>query len=191
MKIILGSASERRQRILKEMGYEFEVMTADIDEKAIRHNDPRELVLMLARAKAEALLSKIKEPALLITSDQVVFSNGKILEKPESAEEVRNNLESFTDYPPETITSVVVTNTGNGKRVEGVNVAKVILKPIPERVILELIKQDKVFDLAGGFTIEEPLLKDYIERIEGEKESVIGLPRVLTEKLIREVQVLP
>lgn len=176
---------------MKEMGYEFEVMTADIDEKAIRHNDPRELVLMLARAKAEALLSKIKEPALLITSDQVVFSNGKILEKPESAEEVRNNLESFTDYPPETITSVVVTNTGNGKRVEGVNVAKVILKPIPERVILELIKQDKVFDLAGGFTIEEPLLKDYIERIEGEKESVIGLPRVLTEKLIREVQVLP
>lgn len=51
VRIILGSASRTRQAILKEMGYTFEVQTADIDEKAIRRKDARELVMALANAK--------------------------------------------------------------------------------------------------------------------------------------------
>lgn len=51
LRIILGSASRTRQAILKEMGYSFEVHTADIDEKAIRKSSPEELVMALAHAK--------------------------------------------------------------------------------------------------------------------------------------------
>jgi len=59
MKIILGSASARRKDILQQMGYEFEVMSANIDEKAIRFDDPKKLTLAIVNAKADAL-EKIK-----------------------------------------------------------------------------------------------------------------------------------
>nr|AEV89965.1 Maf-like protein [Humulus lupulus]AEV89966.1 Maf-like protein [Humulus lupulus]BAF85812.1 putative Maf-like protein [Humulus lupulus] len=78
-KIILGSSSVARRKILAEMGYDFAIMTADIDEKSIRKEIPEELVVALAEAKAAAILPRIPtgdyinavEPTLLITADQV------------------------------------------------------------------------------------------------------------------------
>ncbi|KAK1275448.1 hypothetical protein QJS04_geneDACA003733 [Acorus gramineus] len=51
-KIILGSSSAARKDILAEMGYQFTVMTADIDEKSMRREKPEELVMVLAEAKS-------------------------------------------------------------------------------------------------------------------------------------------
>jgi septum formation protein len=56
-KLILGSSSVARKHILAEMGLEFEVMTADIDEKSIRRENPDELVTILAEAKVRPFLS--------------------------------------------------------------------------------------------------------------------------------------
>jgi len=101
------------------MGYRFETMAADIDEKAIRHDDPRRLTLLLAHAKADALLPRI-HTGLLITSDQVVMCNGAMLEKPDNSEEARRYLEGYAQFPAETVTAVVVTNAGIHMRAEGV-----------------------------------------------------------------------
>src|SRR3989339_531887 len=119
MKIILGSQSQQRKRVLKEMGYEFEVLPADIDEKKIRHEDPRQLTVMLAKAKASAICSRISEPALIITADQVVVCNGKVYEKPRDVAEAKAFLQSYADYPAECVNGVVVTNTATGKQIEG------------------------------------------------------------------------
>lgn len=56
-KIILGSSSMARRQILAEMGYEFEIVTADIDEKSIRREKPEELVMALAEAKTPSYQS--------------------------------------------------------------------------------------------------------------------------------------
>jgi len=52
MPIILGSQSLGRRELLAAMGYEFAVMPAHIDERAIRADDPGALTLALAHAKA-------------------------------------------------------------------------------------------------------------------------------------------
>ncbi|RYQ83716.1 hypothetical protein Ahy_B10g102512 isoform A [Arachis hypogaea] len=79
-KIILGSSSVARRKILSEMGYEFTKMTADIDEKSIRKETPEELVMALAEAKANAIISKLQttsnqervdESMILIAADTV------------------------------------------------------------------------------------------------------------------------
>jgi len=190
MKIILGSASKGRRRVLEEMGYEFEVMAADIDEKAIgsRADDPKKLTLMLAHAKAKALLPRIQEPAFLITSDQVVVWRGKILEKPENAEQAREFLRGYSEAPLDTVTAVAVCNTKTKKCAEGVDVARVVFSPIRDVAIEKFIREGDPFTHAGGFNVNDSILKNYVERIEGERESVIGLPRELTEKLLREVK---
>lgn len=188
MKIILGSRSRSRKHILSEMGYKFEVMTADIDEKSIRHKDPEKLVLALANAKADYLVAKIKGSAILITSDQVVLFNGKILEKPENKDQARKFLTGYEKFPAKTITAVTVTNTATRKRLNGIDTATVWFHKIPKHTIDRMIEKGDVFSLAGGFSIEDPLLKKYIARIEGTSDSIMGLPKALTEKLIQEIE---
>lgn len=188
MKMILGSSSKWRQRILREMGYEFEVMEPDIDEKAIRHPDTEQMVLAIARAKAKALLGRIEEPAILITSDQVTICAGWIREKPEDEDEARRFLNSYCEHPAVTVTAVVVTNTGTGETAEGVDIATLHFKSIPDEVIDALIEDGEVMQCCGAFVAEHELLKPYELRLEGELESIQGLPAGLTRNLIGRVQ---
>lgn len=193
-KIILGSESNGRKRVLKKMGYEFEVMPAHINEKLIParrqagvFDDPVQLTLALANAKADALILKIKEPAILITADQVVVCNGKILEKPLKAKEAEEFLKMYATYPAETVTSVVVVNIATGKRVEGTDKATIWFNPIPPHIIKHYIEGKDPFYHAGGFDHQHPLLVEYVKEIKGEAESITGLPWTLTENLIKEV----
>ncbi|XWS45418.1 hypothetical protein CRYUN_Cryun15aG0135100 [Craigia yunnanensis] len=64
-QLILGSSSMIWQRILAEMGYEFTIMTADIDEKSIRKEKPEELVMALAEAKADPIMSRLQNTGML------------------------------------------------------------------------------------------------------------------------------
>ena len=187
MKIILGSQSESRAHILRQMGYEFEVMNPDIDEKSIRLDDPRALTLALAHAKADVLLPHIHTPAILITADQVIAWNDTIREKPQSADEARAYLRGYGAHPAETIGAVVTVNTATAIRREGVDVAKVWFHPIPEEVIEIIIQEGDVYRRAGGFSVEEPHLQNYIKKIEGAIDSVMGLPIALTRRLINDV----
>ena len=189
MKVILGSQSEGRREVLSSMGYKFEILNPNINEKTIRSEDPTKLTLALANAKADALLPEIKnkEPTILITSDQVVVWDGKVREKPQTKEEARKVLASYSVKPAETVTAVVATNTANQKRVNGVDIARVWFKKIPEEVIERIIRQGEIFSHAGGFSITDLLLEEYVAEVEGAIDSVIGLPKELTNRLIREV----
>ena len=184
MKLILGSKSKGRQGVLSDMGLEFEVMHPDLDEKEIRFDDPCTLTLALAHAKADALLPRILEPALLLTFDQVVHCNNVILEKPENAEQARTFLRGYAQYPAKTVTAVVAVNTVTKERLNGVDLATVWFRIIPDHVIADIVDSGEPFSQAGGFSVRNPQLQSYINRIEGEIESVIGLPRQLTESLI-------
>ena len=162
-------------------------MDPNIDEKSIRHKDPKKLVLAIARAKASALLPKIKKPSILITADQVVLCNKKILEKPKNKHEAKKFLHMYAKYPAKTITAIVATNTTNKKQKSGVGIATIWFHPLPETVIKKLLKQECVLTCAGGFSIEGAILKKYILKIDGAKDSITGLPIKLTERLIARV----
>lgn len=187
MKIILGSQSAGRKKMLEEMGIEFEIMPADIDEKKIRNDNPKELVLALAKAKAEALKSKIHEPAILITSDQVVVCNNEILEKPEDREEARRFFENYAKYPAETVTSVVVTNLETNKQVSEIDIAKTFFTPFSDDEINELVNYEKVYTWAGGYDVDDDKFVHNVKKIEGTRDSTMGLPKDITKKLIDEV----
>ncbi len=187
MKIILGSQSKDRQRILKEMGYTFDIVHADIDEKAIRSDDPEELTVTIANAKADAVLPKIHEPSILITADTVVVCEGRILEKPENEHEARKFFALYPFHPAIVFSAVVVVNTATKKRRSGCEQATVWLAPFPESVIQELIDTKKTFAWAGGFAVADPVCKPFIKKIEGPSDAVEGLPRALVTQYIKDV----
>ncbi|XP_039050183.1 7-methyl-GTP pyrophosphatase-like [Hibiscus syriacus] len=193
-KIILGSSSITRRTILAEMGYEFTLMSADIDEKATRKEKPEELVMALAEAKADAILQRLPigdyvkeaEPTLLITSDQVVVYEGVIREKPANADEARKFLKGYSGGYAATVGSVLITNLKTGFRKGEWDRVEIYFNQIPDEIIEELIEEGNVLHVAGGLLIENPLMRPYIKQVVGTIDSVMGLPKALTGKLIKE-----
>ncbi|XVE56056.1 hypothetical protein DITRI_Ditri03aG0206200 [Diplodiscus trichospermus] len=180
-KIILGSSSIARRKILAEMGYEFTLMSADIDEKGIRKEKPEELVMALAEAKADSIVSKLQPisnqekdeiPTILIAADTVVVYEGTVREKPANEKEAREFIK--------------VTNLKTGFRKGEWDRVEIYFHEIPDEIIEKLIEEGTVLHVAGGLIIEHPLIKPYVKQVVGTTDSVMGLPKALTEKLIKE-----
>ena len=53
-------------------------------------------------------------------------------------------------------------------------------------MIDKIIKEGDIFSCAGGFSVENPLFKNYVVKIEGAIDSILGLPKELTKRLIRQ-----
>ncbi|XP_024022192.1 maf-like protein DDB_G0281937 isoform X3 [Morus notabilis] len=195
-KIILGSSSVARRKILAEMGYDFTIMTADIDEKSIRKEKPEDLVMALADAKAEAILQRFPigdyikdaEPTLLITSDQVVVYEGVVREKPSSKEEARKFMKDYSGGHAATVGSVLVTNLKTGFRKGDWDCVEIYFHEIPDGVIESLIEEGTVLNVAGGLIIEHPLILPLVKQVVGTTDSVMGLPKALTERLLEEAR---
>uniref|UniRef100_A0A6N2M2M2 Maf-like protein n=2 Tax=Salix viminalis TaxID=40686 RepID=A0A6N2M2M2_SALVM len=166
-KLILGSASSSRRKILKEMGYEFTISTADIDEKSIRKEKPEDLVMTLAEAK-------------------VVVYEGAIREKPAGKEEAREFIKGYSGGHAATVGSVLVTNLKTGFRKGEWDRVEIYFHEIPDEVIEKLIEEGIVLRVAGGLIIEHPLVLPYIKEVVGTTDSVMGLSKALTKKLIEE-----
>ncbi len=171
---------------MERMGMAFMVMAADIDEKLIRHDDAVELTRAIARAKADALLSRIDEPALLITADTVVMCNNIIREKAATPEEAAQFLREYGKYPLQTVGAVVVTNTQTHAQKEGADIATIWFRPIPEDVIAQMVRRGDICNFAGAFAFQDSLQRMYIDHFEGEEESILGLPKQLTLRLLKE-----
>ena len=196
-RIILGSSSSSRKFIMDELRQEhnlppYEVITANIDEKAIRHDAPEQLVMALGRAKRDAIMAKMKaaqdhQKGLLITCDQVVVHDDRILEKPESEEECRAFIRGYRpSFPCSTVGSVVVTNLASGKSYEAIDTSYVHFKAIPEETIDALIADGQCMWCAGGLMVENPLVVPYVDKIVGTEDGVKGLSKKIVMDLLLE-----
>ena len=192
--VILGSSSKWRKSVLEGSlpGLISKQMSADIDEKAIRHPDAEVLCVKIAQAKADELVPQIKElslgTVLLITGDQVVRFGSEIREKPETAEENYEFLTSYTpDTPLETCSSVVITSLPSGKQVTGVDVCRITFNEIPKAVQEIVVAKGETLQCCGGFVIEDSDLSPFIKSIDGDIDSVQGMPINLTKKLLAEI----
>ena len=174
--------------------------TADIDEKAIRCDMPEELVMALARAKAAAIRARMAagaaeaagaKPALLITADQVVVHRGVILEKPESAAQARAFIRGYSRSSARTCGAIMVTNLATGAAAASLDLAEVFFNAIPDDVAETLIAEGGVLHCAGGLMVEHPRVEPHVERIDGGMDSVMGLSKAVTQRLLLEAAGLP
>jgi septum formation protein len=204
--LILGSASSTRRLILQEMGIGFQIVKRPINEKEIgdRFQDsPSDLVLNLARAKMDHLVNEIQagncqdelhdlhmDEYIVLTADQVVTCNGRILEKPESVEQAKQFVALYPNHPPSTVGSCVLRHLPSGIEVSGVDTATIHFRSIisPESLVDDLIRDGQpVLDCAGGLMIEHALVKEHLDRIDGTEDSVMGLSKDLVIRLLKEL----
>ena len=153
--------------------------------------------MALAHAKAAAIRARLAAatppaaaspalPALLITSDQVVVHRGVILEKPESADEARRFIRGYSSDVARTVGAVVVTQLSSGAVAAGLDTAAVHFGPIPEATVEALIAAGDVYFCAGGLMVESPLVAPHVARLEGGMDSIMGLGKDITARLLIE-----
>eukprot|EP00756_Hemistasia_phaeocysticola_P057818 Hpha_TRINITY_DN34429_c0_g1::TRINITY_DN34429_c0_g1_i1::g.96237::m.96237/K06287/maf; septum formation protein len=195
--LVLGSSSRWRKAVIEERfgsGCISLQLAPDIDEKAVRHEDPGQCALLVARAKMEALYPAVVErtgegkEAILVCADQTIGFEGKVREKPRDAKE---NVEYLQNYgpgrPAVTHSALVVAHIPSGRREEGVDEAEVQWGEIPEDVIEKVVAKGDTLTCAGGFVMEDPDLSPHIVAVRGDADSVQGMPLALLARLIDNV----
>lgn len=194
--VVLGTSSKWRRALFTQHfpDIPFTFAKPDIDESAAGGSrigaDPQTLTLKIARAKADALLPQFKNTcSLLITLDQVVVVDGVVREKPANRDMARQYLLSYATLPVTTVTSVVIHNCANGHRVDDIDEASLVLRPLPTNVIDALLDKGDVLHSAGGVTVEDELVVPFHQRLDGELESILGLPVSCLRRLLQLVAV--
>jgi|TARA_B100001971_G_C18081534_1_gene478588 septum formation protein len=187
MKLILGSSSPQRQKILKDMGYDFDIIKPEADEKSVQLNDPKDLALKVSHLKADAVVKKADNNSIVIASDSIVVVDNIVHEKPRDKEQAYQWLAELSQGAPQTIiTSLVIVNTKTKERLSGIEEGVVTYNPIPQKVIAEFVESGKTFNHSGGFAMQKEPFKSYTKELKGEEEALIGLPKKLTQDLLKK-----
>ena len=181
-KIILASSSPRRQELLALTGYEFDVIVSNIDENIEGTVEYR--VEELARRKATAVKSTLTQNAIIIGADTLVSIDGKVIEKPIDNEHAYKMLKTLQDRSHYVYTGVAIIE--DEQTHSFVESTKVFFRQMSDSEIWKYIETGEPFDKAGGYGIQG-LGALFVERIEGDYYSVMGLPvSKLYEKLTKK-----
>lgn len=181
MKVILGSASPRREQLLKMIFDEFEIKVADIEEIVDERVSIEKAIEKIALQKAEAVCNDENSKSLIITADTSVVLNDTIYGKPKNKEDAFNMLKSLSGKKHKVITSVCIYKDKNYETFS--HISKVEFFKLTDEEILEYISTNEPMDKAGAYGIQGKgsLL---VKGIEGDYFSIMGLPiSLLNQKL--------
>ena len=182
-QIILASQSPRRQTLLKELNFNFEVKVKEIDEAFPPHLVKEEIAVYLAELKAEAFNSELTNNQLIITADTIVWVNNQVLNKPSDYQHAFEMLETLSNNKHTVYTGVCLKTKAKTKTFWAST--DVYFAKLDNEEIEYYINTYKPYDKAGSYGIQEWIGYIAIERIEGSYFNVMGLP---IQKLYNELK---
>jgi len=171
--IILASGSPRRQQFFKELDIDFEIRLKDVEEIYPDALQAEEITDFLAKLKADAF-TNLQDNDILITSDTIVWHEGKALGKPKDYEDAFNMLQSMCGKTHEVITSVCFKTTHS--TTVFFEKTKVSFKNLSKEALEYYIDKYQPFDKAGAYGIQEWIGLVGIDKIEGSYANVVGMP---------------
>ena len=181
MKLILASTSKQRQDILKMIGLKYEVVKSLVEEESLETN-PEEYVKELSRNKARSVESQIKEKAIIVAADTVIYMDGKIYEKPKSKEEAFQNLKEMSGKITYSITGVTIKDLYQNKEICFADSVEVHLRKISSEDIKWYVENDKdIFDRCGYSILGKAAI--FLDKVNGDYNTLFGIsPSKLYEK---------
>ncbi|AOR22669.1 Maf-like protein [Clostridium taeniosporum] len=188
MKVILASASERRQELLVRLCKNFDIMVSDFDEeKVIFQNSIDEYVQNIALGKAINIKEKVKDNAIIIAADTIVTLDDKILGKPKNEEDAFNMIKLLQGRSHKVYSGVVVINTKKDLILKDSVATEVVFSQMNDDEIREYIKTREPLDKAGAYGIQG-IGGIFVKEIRGCYYNVVGLPlnklKIMLEKVI-------
>lgn len=191
MKLILASGSPRRREILTDLGYSFDVKTADFDESQVSLEKPSEGVqaLALGKATAAAEATSVDAPTVFLGSDTVVALNDAVMGKPADEGDAKAMLRSLSGKTHVVYTGVaLVEKNERGEIVSNetfVEATEVTFFELSEEEIDWYVGTGEPMDKAGAYGIQG-LGRVLVEGIRGDYETVVGLPAARVYRALRK-----
>ena len=187
-RVVLGSASTGRRRVLRSAGIDPLIAVSGVDEDAAiaalgAHPDPATVVTTLARAKADAVAreldAEVTVDCVVIGCDSMLYVNGELV--------------ASTDMPFSVLrmfgTQGLTCGYDGGEPAapeEYVGVTTVRFGVPTEDELAAYIASGEPLNVAGGFTIDG-LGGWFIDAVEGDPSNVVGLGLSVTRRLLESV----
>jgi len=183
-KLILASASPRRKSLLQELGLDFEIIEAQVEETPVAGESSLEFVLRLARDKAEDV-SHSNSASWVLGADTIVVHAGEILGKPRDAKEALEVLQTLAGNNHQVHTGFCVMNGIEKISVNRVVTTEVSFYPFSRDIAAAYVATGEPLDKAGAYGIQGSG-GFLVEKINGSYSNVVGLPLVeVIEELLR------
>ncbi len=182
MKVILASASPRRQELLKNIFKEFEIIPADVDESIDKNIIAEDAAQFLAEKKAKFISEKYPD-SLIIGSDTTVVLDDLILGKPADYNDAKKMLELLSGKTHKVITGVSLYI--GEKSLSFSEETEVVFFKLSENEIETYLKTDEWKDKAGAYGIQGAAGL-FVEKINGDYNNVVGLPVARLNRRLKE-----
>ena len=173
-RLILASASPRRQQFFKDLDLDYEIRVKEIEEIYPPSLKAQEITTYLAILKASAFKGQLLNNEILITSDTIVWHNEKALGKPKNKQNAIDILKSLSNATHEVITSVCFTTIEKSEVIT--EISKVTFNALSDEAIEYYIEKFKPYDKAGAYGIQDWIGLVGVTKIEGSYANVMGMP---------------
>lgn len=182
MRIILASASKQRQDIFNMIGLKYDVITSDVPEES-NQTEPDKYVEELSLNKAKSVKKQIKDKAIIISADTIIYSNNKIYEKPKRKEEAYSNLKELSNNKCTAYTGITLIDLYKEKVICSSSKVNVYFNEIKdEEAEWYVNNEEKIFKCCGFVPLGKAAL--FINKIEGDYNTLLGIsPSIVYNKL--------
>lgn len=185
-KLILASRSPRRQELLAEAGYRFEVIAPDATAECGPGcgESPAELVARLARRKAADVAARVHQ-GLIVACDTVVECNGEIFGKPVDQADARRMLRALRGCEHRVYSGLCVwARPGQNPDVR-VAITRLYMEPLSDEQIEAYLASGVWQGKAGAFGYQDRL--GWVRVLEGSESNVVGLPLELLAEMLAQI----
>jgi septum formation protein len=197
-RVVLGSASTGRLRVLRNAGIDPLVVVSGVDEDAAvatlgTNPDPAAVVTTLAQAKADAVAreldAQVSADCVVIGCDSMLYVDGELRGKPGTPEQARRQWNSMAGKSGRLFTGhcVIRIRDGHVLRTETAAEVTTVRFGIPTEAELDAyIAHGEPLGVAGAFTIDG-LGGWFIDGVDGDPSNVVGLGLSVTRRLLESV----
>ncbi|MCX7867392.1 Maf family protein [Limisphaera sp. VF-2] len=172
--LILASASPRRAELLRQAGFEFEVIPPRVPELEWDQLSPVELCQLNAHRKARAV-AKQHPDGVVLAADTLVFLERQILAKPATWEDARRMLRALSGRTHQVVTGVSVLHLRTHREALFAVRTEVRFRALTEAQITRYLRAIDPLDKAGAYAVQDHG-EWIVEEISGSFTNVVGLP---------------
>jgi septum formation protein len=201
-RLVLASASPARRSLLLAAGIDPLVRVSHVDEPALEaalaaqgRTDPLEVCAVLARAKAQRIADEIRAEhagSLVVGCDSVLDLDGSALGKPADADDARARWRAMRGRTGVLRTGHTVILVGQDpdadRTASGVASTSVTFADLDDATIEDYVATGEPLHVAGAFTLDG-LGGPFVERVDGDPSSVVGLSLPLARRLVESLDV--
>ena len=184
MRLILASASPRRRELLRNAGFEFDVLASHIVENIQRGERPEEFARRAAREKAMQIAASSPRGSFVLGADTVVVIDGETLGKPSDLEDAARMLRLLSGRTHQVHTGICLVRAPD--EIEALQHATTLVtfRELDEEEIRHYVESGEPLDKAGAYAVQG-LASRFVTRISGCYSNVVGLPVARVYGIIR------